>query len=61
MNKWPDGTPRSRGNVFDWRSAPGEIIWSKLNASLEQSKSGTKARELQPKPFHVFSKARREG
>lgn len=22
MKKWPDGTPKSTGNAFDWRNTP---------------------------------------
>lgn len=26
-DKWPDGTPRSQGNAFDWRSQPANREW----------------------------------
>lgn len=38
MSFWPDGTPKSTGNAFDWRSAGSEIAQAK---SFRQSQSAT--------------------
>lgn len=34
---WPDGTPRSTGNAFDWRHTPSGLDWSRLRASADRT------------------------
>jgi hypothetical protein len=38
MNTWPDGTPRSHGNAFDWRGKGGSIATSREWKHSESSK-----------------------
>lgn len=54
-SKWPDGTPRSRGNVFDWRSQPVDRDWYITSIKTEAGTKG--AQVVAPKQFHVFQKA----
>ena len=34
---WPDGTPRSTGNAFDWRHTPSGVDLSSLRASADRT------------------------
>lgn len=34
---WPDGTPRSAGNAFDWRHTPSGVNWSSLRAPADRT------------------------
>lgn len=36
MSKWPDGTPKSTGNAFDWRNR-GPSVFAKPSASEKVS------------------------
>lgn len=42
MITWPDGTPRSQGNAFDWRNSAGSIATSKDMKHSEASKRSSK-------------------
>lgn len=54
-DKWPDGTPRSRGNAFDWRSQPANREWYITSIKTEAGSKG--AVVTAPKIFHIFQKA----
>ncbi len=54
MSTWPDGTPRSHGNAFDWRNSGGSILTSK-----ERKKSDASRRAAKPgKPITIYTRAR---
>lgn len=54
MTTWPDGTPRSQGNAFDWRNAAGSIATSKDMKHSEASKRSSKP----GKPITLYSRAK---
>lgn len=53
-SKWPDGTPRSQGNAFDWRSQPADREWRITSIKTECGSKG--AVVTSPRIFHVFQK-----
>ena len=58
QSKWPDGTPRSQGNAFDWRSQPANSEW--YITSIKTAAGARGAQVVAPKQFHVFQKAGRK-
>ena len=69
--KWPDGTPKSQGNAFDWRNMPREntdawtkhleyVARGKNNASKGQASAGleTPVNQVWQKNITAFSGAK---
>lgn len=59
MSYWPDGTPKSTGNAFDWRSAGSEITKTKSfklsqNASQQMAGKGSEKN----RQFTIYTKAK---
>jgi len=67
---WPDGTPKSQDNAFNWRASPCLIDWANIQRSQVISESATKTMadrqergdtyatlDIRPKPMHFYSKA----
>lgn len=57
MNKWPDGTPKSSGNAFDWRGGTSVIARDPSIKASEAAKRAVKVPEKQT--FTIYSKKRK--
>lgn len=55
MSRWPDNTPRSTGNAFDWRGKPSKIFASDEWKRLEH---GRRNAPVNPKPITTYLKAK---
>lgn len=56
MNTWPDGTPRSHGNAFDWRNRAGSIATSR---EWKHSESSKRQMQRKPgKPITIYTRAK---
>lgn len=54
---WPDGTPKSQGNAFNWRGNESHITNSK---DWKQSEAAKRQMSGKPGPaFTIYSKAKR--
>jgi hypothetical protein len=57
MNYWPDTKiPKSRGNAFDWRHEPSQILSKKDWKSAETAQLQTRTGKT--KAFTIYSKAK---
>jgi hypothetical protein len=56
MNKWPDGTPKSTGNAFDWRDR-GPSIFLKPNLGNKIANGMAKAAAQGKAPGNTQGKA----
>lgn len=45
MTTWPDGTPRSRGNAFDWRQQPVDPRWGRSSQMAELGRRGAQQQQ----------------
>ena len=60
MNRytWPDGTPKSQGNAFDWRGRPS--VWAKT--TVAEKVSLAQAHKSNPgRPITIYSRAKAKG
>lgn len=55
MKRWPDGTPKSQGNAFDWKANANGITFDpRYNRKVLK----TDAEANKTKTFTVYSKAK---
>ena len=55
---WPDGTPKSRGNAFDWRNSASQIVTSR---EFRQSQASAQQMAGKGKTFTIYSRAKPKG
>ncbi len=56
MSTWPDGTPRSSGNAFDWQGKGGSIATSREWKHSESSK--LQMQRKPGKPITIYTRAK---
>ena len=57
---WPDGTPKSYGNAFDWRSRVSRIANS-TEFKQSQHSTAVMAGKGDSKTFTIYSRAKPKG
>lgn len=55
---WPDGTPKSQGNAFDWRGKPS--VWAKPTAA-EKVALAQVHKSSPGRPITIYSRAKPKG
>ena len=56
---WPDGTPKSQRNAFDWRvTATSSMADENRKARLSRIARDSKDERLKPTEMNIYSKAK---